>query len=280
MAQPKKWRETIDPFSIKFKKFKLEKVLGYPHARNDVFYVKGDFDGKMVFAFLKCPKVQEAGIEKEVYFLKKQAIVNAPKLLEYADDFSYVLTKRVTGKRLSQIVGDDEEKSLEYLEEFGKKLAQLHALEIDCEKAEERKFFSLPSVEFCKENGLEEFRRFLEKRKPNKINYCFCHGDMHYANVLWRGKKISGILDFELSGYGNKEFDIAWAIFRRPGQKFMKTKKEIDLFLKGYKQKGNCDESVVKFYIAQCYMHFYKIGSKDEEYRKYVYNFLKDYCKL
>jgi len=43
MAQPKKWRETIDPFSIKFKKFKLEKVLGYPHARNDVFLCERGF---------------------------------------------------------------------------------------------------------------------------------------------------------------------------------------------------------------------------------------------
>ncbi len=279
MAQPKKWRETIDPFSISFKIFKLEKVLGYPHARNDVFYVKGDFKGEMVFAFLKCQRVKEAGIEKEVAFLKTNSIPNAPKLLEYADDFSYVLTKRVTGKRLSQIVGNEEDKALEFLEEYGKKLAELHALNIVCEKAEERKFFSLPSEEFCKENGLEKFRDFLEKRKPIKTNSCFCHGDMHYANVLWRGKKISGILDFELSGIGNKEFDIAWAIFRRPGQKFMKTQKEIDLFLKGYKQKGECEESFVKFYIAQCYLHFYKIGFKDEEYRKFVYDYLKTYCK-
>ena len=279
MAQPKKWRETIDPFSIKFKSFKLEKVLGYPHARNDVFYVKGEFEGKRVFAFLKCQRVKEKGIEREVSLLKKRILPKAPLLLEYADDFSYVLTKRVTGQRLSVIVGNEEEKSLEYMQEYGRELAQIHSLEISCEKAEERKFFSLPSEEFCKENALEKFREFLEKRKPTKINTCFCHGDMHYANVLWRGKKISGILDFELSGIGNKEFDIAWAIFRRPSQKFMKTKKEIELFLQGYKQIGNCEEEFVWYYIAQCYLHFYKIGSNDEEYRNFVYNYLKDYCK-
>ena len=44
-----------------------------------------------------------------------------------------------------------------------------------------------------------------------------------YANILWAGHHISGILDFELAGYGNKEFDIAWAVFRRPGQKFLRT---------------------------------------------------------
>ena len=41
MKQPKKWKETVDPFSIEFNNFKLIKVLGYPHARNDVFHCIG-----------------------------------------------------------------------------------------------------------------------------------------------------------------------------------------------------------------------------------------------
>lgn len=280
MPQPKKWRETIDPFSIKFKKFKLISVLGYPHARNDVFYVKGEFEGKTTFAFLKCQRVKEAGIEKEARFLQNKKLLFAPKLLEVADDFSYILTKRVNGQRLSQIVGDNSGmQSLKYLREYGKTLAKVHSLQIDCKRAEERKFFSLPSYDFCKENGLEDFKNFLEKRKPKETNECFCHGDMHYANVLWRGEKISAILDYELSGLGNKEFDIAWAIFRRPGQKFMKTEEEIYTFLAGYKEIGECDESAVRFYIAQNYMYFYKIGYNDEEYRKFVFEQLKNYCK-
>lgn len=32
-----KWRETIDPFSLKFTNFKLKEILGYPFAGNDVF---------------------------------------------------------------------------------------------------------------------------------------------------------------------------------------------------------------------------------------------------
>ena len=51
MKQPKKWREGVNPFEINFKDFKLIKVLGYPHARNDVFYCKGEFDGKTRFVF-------------------------------------------------------------------------------------------------------------------------------------------------------------------------------------------------------------------------------------
>ena len=40
MNFPKKWRETIDPFELKFTNFILKEILGYPHAGNDVFLCK------------------------------------------------------------------------------------------------------------------------------------------------------------------------------------------------------------------------------------------------
>ena len=41
MKQPDKWQETIDPFSLSFTNFHLKEILGYPHAGNDVFHVRG-----------------------------------------------------------------------------------------------------------------------------------------------------------------------------------------------------------------------------------------------
>lgn len=52
MKQPEKWKDTIDPFKINFHNFKLIKVLGYPHARNDVFYCTGESDNKKLNALL------------------------------------------------------------------------------------------------------------------------------------------------------------------------------------------------------------------------------------
>ena len=46
MEFPKKWRDSVDPLSLKFTKFKTTEILGFPHAGNDVFYVKGIYDGK------------------------------------------------------------------------------------------------------------------------------------------------------------------------------------------------------------------------------------------
>ena len=53
MMFPNKWRETIDPFTLKFKNFILKEILGYPHAGNDVFYVKGIYNNEETYAFIK-----------------------------------------------------------------------------------------------------------------------------------------------------------------------------------------------------------------------------------
>ena len=102
---------------------------------------------------------------------------------------------------------------------------------------------------------------------------------MHYGNVLWRNKKICAILDYELAGISNKEFDIAWCIINRPGQKFMNSKIEVEAFLKGYGKINSFNYEFIIYYMALIYLHFYKLGYKDADYRCYVYNWLKENCK-
>ena len=53
MKQPEKWKDTVDPFSIPFKAFNLVNILGYPHARNDVFYCKGIYNKQTINCFIK-----------------------------------------------------------------------------------------------------------------------------------------------------------------------------------------------------------------------------------
>lgn len=108
---------------------------------------------------------------------------------------------------------------------------------------------------------------------------CFCHGDFHYANILWAEHQISGILDFELAGYGNKEFDIAWSVFRRPGQKFLRTEAELQTFLNGYRQFGTCDAEAVKTYMAQCYVYFLQFCGDDAEYCAYIHAWLQTFAR-
>ncbi|MBR2956528.1 MAG: aminoglycoside phosphotransferase family protein, partial [Clostridia bacterium] len=186
--QPAKWRETADPFSFDFNNFKLIEVLGYPHAGNDVFFVKGIFDEKEVYAFIKSKRHVDANLENEVFIINSLPLSNVPKVLDYdGKDFSFCVLSAMDGQRLSVLVGDNaDNRSLDYMFEYGKTLASLHKSKIDgLKEVKWRRFFDIPSDEFLAEYGLDFVKDFLVKNKPSKINQCFVHGDFHYANLLW-----------------------------------------------------------------------------------------------
>lgn len=103
-------------------------------------------------------------------------------------------------------------------------------------------------------------RAYLLARRPPPSPPCFCHGDFHYANLLWEGGRLSGILDFELAGMGDPSRDIAWALLRRPGQAFLDTPGQIDRFLDGY---GNCDRAAVRWWMVQFYTWYYDALAQD-----------------
>lgn len=62
----------------------------------------------------------------------------------------------------------------------------------------------------------------MKTHHPEGESCTFVHGDFHYANLLWQNGQISAILDWELAGLGSREFDMAWAVFRRSGAAFFK----------------------------------------------------------
>ncbi len=264
-----KFRETIDPYSLSFPHFKLKSILGYPPAGNDVFYVNGDFMGKNINAFLKVERQNGADIENELSTLAALKFDKKPQVLEFSfDEPKYILTLEAEGERLSQIVGNNENmQSLEYMEEYGETLAYIHSLKIDAQEVKHRKFFDIPE-----NTGLDDMESFLQENaaiiKSAYQNKCFCHGDAHYANILWKNHHISCVLDYELSGIGIREFDMAWAVFLRPSQKFLKTEQEIDAFLLGYNKLHYYSELAFMYYYVLIGTRFYNMG--DEEYKQDV----------
>ena len=147
---------------------------------------------------------------------------------------------------------------------------------MDAADVADRKFFHAPPEEMLEASELSYLKPLFEK-KPVSSAKCFCHGDFHYANVLWENHHISAVLDFELAGYGNRDFDIAWAIFRRPGQKFMKTQEEVERFLQGYGKIGSFNRAAVFYYMAQCYVYFLQFQSNEEEYKEFIRKWLKEW---
>jgi len=270
MMFPNKWRETIDPFTLNFKNFILKEILGYPHAGNDVFYTKGIYNNKEIYAFIKVNRQKGADVKNEIEVLNKLHIENIPQIIDYDQKMTYRVSIALKGERLSTILGDNSNlESLEYLEKYGRKLGEIHLVVGDFRSVKDRRFFHIPSMTYFEENNLDiKIYKYLNNNKPELINYCFCHGDFHYANILWENKNISGILDFELSGIGNKEFDIAWAIILRQGQKFLKTDVEIEKFLNGYNSVNHCNFNYVKYYMILIYVWFYEFS--DVEHKKVI----------
>lgn len=275
MKQPEKWKETIDPFSINFQNFELIKVLGYPHARNDVFYCVGKQDGQKLHCFIKFGSKPDSDIKHEVEIIKSLHFSFLPEIIDFDFNEKYCVTKEIEGERLSYLLKNFQESSMDYMFEYGKTLAEIHKTEVSVKEVKHRKFFDLPSLDYLKENQIEFVYDFLVKNKPKQINKCFCHGDFHYANILWKDKKIVAVLDWELSGIGNKEYDIAWAIINRPGQNFLKTQKEIDKFIEGYLSLNSCNPKLIKYYMILIYCHFISVDKNNLEYKNFVKEILK-----
>ena len=280
MRHPEKWRETADPYALPYRQFSLLEVIGYPHASNDVFQVTGLYGGKETEAYIKVARRQDADLENEIRTINAIHCPLAPEIIDHdAEKKLFCVTAAKPGLRLSMIVGDNSNlASLDYLFEYGQTLAKLHAQQGSFPDVKDRKFFHIPDRQYFTELELDFVYDYLIANQPKTIHKCFCHGDFHYANILWHEKRMSAILDFELSGCGNRDFDIAWALILRPGQKFLKTQQEIALFLDGYLSVGSCNPDDVRYYMVLIYSYFYKVGSDDPDYQSFLRNLFHTYC--
>ncbi|MDE5715358.1 MAG: aminoglycoside phosphotransferase family protein [Anaeroplasmataceae bacterium] len=277
MNFPSKWRETVDPYQLKYKNFLLIEVLGYPHAGNDVFFARGIYRKEEKLVFIKVGRQKNADIKNEVEILNQLSLNYVPKIIDYDEQMMFRVSIALEGERLSTIVGENNHlESLDYLDTYGKALAEIHCIKGKFHSVKDRRFFHVPPREYFEENHIDLFiYDYLENNKPKEKSLCFCHGDFHYANILWKDKQISGILDWELAGIGIREFDIAWAIIVRPSQKFLKEKVETKKFIQGYQSITKCNEDYIKYYEILIYVWFYQLG--EEAYKAFVLKKIKQY---
>lgn len=274
MIHPAKWRETADPFQLPFHGFVLKEVLGYPHAGNDVFQVRGEHDGREVEAYIKVARHRDANIRREVELLRQIHHPYLPRLLDWGEDFTWSVTEAMPGQRLSVLVGENTDgASVAYMEAYGEMLAQLHQLQGDFPDAPRRRFMDVRDAERCEAVGMTEERQWLLDHPVAPGQRCFCHGDGHYANLLWEDHHVSAVLDLELAGMDDREYDMAWAIIRRPGQRFMTTDEELRRFLQGYSRCGSYDARRLRWYMINSYVWFCQ--EDDAEYIAWVKDWIR-----
>ena len=264
-----KWRDSLtDINDIEFKRVKFEKIINYPPAGNDVFECIGKYKGKPINFIFKSERGEFADFSNEIKVLNAvNNIFPVPKVLESGkiNKYIYIALSKIQGEKLSDIFKEDinADKS-KYLYLYGQALAKIHRLDIDWKLAKIRDINDYPSTKIYK--NLDDWDlniiKYLKDTKPI-INYdTFIHGDFHYGNILWDDYKITGILDWEYSGNGFKEQDIAWSLILRPGQRFMDDFKDLEVFLNGYKSINNYDKDKLKWCLINGSMHFYLMYKK------------------
>ena len=155
MVHPQKWRQTCDPFALAYQNFQLTEIIGYPHARNDVFHARGVYNENEITAYIKAARHRDSAIENEVLILSQLNDKTFPKVLDSGfSDPAFSVTSDLPGLRLSNIVGSNEDmKSLSYMQAYGEALGKLHLLEPKAEKQMDRKFHHRPTADMLHELG-------------------------------------------------------------------------------------------------------------------------------
>jgi len=174
MKHPGPWRDTIDPFTLPYRSFKPLEILGYPHAGNDVFYVRGLYHGRQINAYIKAARQRGADVGNEISILSQLRSPVTPPVVDFClDGTPFIVTQALPGERLSMIVGENAAlESLSYLEEYGAALARIHRLDVQAAHVKDRKFFHAPpdavleALEFENLKGL-----FPSAEEP--ANTCF-----------------------------------------------------------------------------------------------------------
>lgn len=271
----KKYRElTIDLFSIQYKNIKLKKIISYPPAGNDVVEAIADIKNKEENVYIKFERSKMANFETEYNHLKLLRDISLfPKVIEFGsiNDKNYIILEKIEGDRLSDIFKQDKKDKNIYLKEYGKTLSQVHNIQNKkFDKAFQRPINEVPKNYKNSDEFSEKIIKYLEENKIEKDNKTFIHGDFHYANVLFKNKKVNGIIDLEYSGLGFKEQDIAWALILRPGQKFMDNIDDINLFLEGYRSKSDFEYDKFKWCYINGSIHFYLMNYENEEYKQKI----------
>lgn len=287
MVKYPKWRELgINPFEINFQKIQLKKITGYLPAGNDVIECRVMYNNTQKSVFIKIERSKMADFKTEIknieLLLKQKSYYKMPKIIESGNikDKKFIVLEKMAGLRLSEIfnINDDLELKKNYLFNYGKELALIHSIPSNkFNYAKQRAVNDIPILEkYIFNEEIKPYIDFLNKKKPAIEFNTFIHGDFHYANILWTEQKINAVLDWEYSGKGFKEQDIAWACILRPSQTFMDSISDILMFIKGYLSKGTFNKEAFIWCLINGLCHFYLMNKENYEYQNKIIKLLSD----
>lgn len=273
-----KWRDlSLNINKINFKNFKIKEIISYPPAGNDVVeFITENNDNY----FIKIERSKMADFESEYNNINliNKYYNKIPKTIEngVVFDKKYIVLTKIEGLRISDLIESGNYKE-EYLYKYGKELATIHKIPgNEFNIAKQRVINDYPKDKnYSIPDEIKKYIQYLKDNKPNITYNTFIHGDFHYANVLFENDDINGVIDWEYSGKGFKEQDIAWFLILRPCQKFMNKIEDINKFLEGYKSVGSYNLDNLKWCLINGYCHFYLMNTSNIEYKNEILKLLR-----
>lgn len=166
---------------------------------NDVFYGFGKFNNKPYDAYIKINKNPKLSLLNENYLLLRltQSGIKVPAVLWHGCiNRETIILQALKGNMLWDYIDPrrklyTHDKILAYLYEYGKSLAEIHNLPLQCEKQIRQKLYNVIDEE---KNDDFEYQEIIEWLKAQNIscNYdTFVHGDYNLANVIFSEDKVS-----------------------------------------------------------------------------------------
>jgi len=186
------------------------------------------------------------GFDKENYVLNRFKNMPLAKVMAYDASRKvvpeeYIVQTKLQGKNLSFIWPSLKESEREkifknlikILKKFHKKNYGFYG-DFQLKKKQQTKWSDFYARHFKKAIGLAQETKLIDKElfgliksfynlnqkflDQPKIKACFCHNDLHFANILVEKGKITGILDFDLSLAApiDFEFEILTCFLKQP----------------------------------------------------------------
>lgn len=221
-------RRTATSVSESYGLGKLTKVTGIPAGSVNTLYLLETTRGKFFLKIDEAKSMMDAQRELELLQFLRTHGLHCPQplidrngqLLRSYHGKPLSLSLPLPGKPLSELCLTPA-----HLTHVGQLLASLHLLSEHAPKSEENRF-SFPGIvtlyQEVKERLPGHFKQIVhilddeiayqQEYQDDRLPKGLIHGDLFADNLLFRGEKVVGLLDFEAAGYGKFLFDLATAI--------------------------------------------------------------------
>lgn len=237
---------------------------------NDVFCCKGEFGGIAVSAYVKVNKNPQLSLSNEQAVLTALVAseIPVPEVLWYGGEDNEVLVlKAMVGDMIWNYIDPrrelyDRARVIPYLTAYGDCLARIHSLDLTWPPQRRPRLWGLIGEENIQDDRFKRLVSWFRAHNTDCTEHVFVHGDLNTASVLVQDGSVSGVLDWEFTGSGWREYDLAWVLRARTA--FLNTQEERDAILRGYRRQSSYDESALQLCEVLNYLHF-AYWSKDNE---------------